>query len=194
MFKSFKSFRGKIGRSINPIVYAPASGIVQQLVTNSSFNNGTTGWTATGGFQTYNYSNGSQAAVDSGILYFSYVNRTVSQSVSVSSIISQVNSFTGICNIKHREKSDAATYSLIDTYNFTLNFKNSGGTSIITKTTGTVNAPQNYTDISLVLNRSEIPSTFNTIATVDISISGIDNGFWAGNHGPMVDYITLTTT
>lgn len=165
-----------------------------QLLINPNFDLGTTGWTATGGFGTYSFTSSNQAAVSGGTLYFTYVSRTVSQSVNVSSYISEANSFDGILNIRHRQRGDDGGYTQIDTYNFTLLFKNSMGTTIATKTTGTSNAPQNFTDISLTLNRSEIPSTFDLISTVEVQITGIDTGFWNGNHGPMVDYVLLNVS
>ena len=165
-----------------------------QLLTNSEFNSGTTGWSATGGFGTYSYTSSNQVAVLDGVLYFTYVSRTVSQSVNVSSYITSSNSFEGILSIKHRQKSDDGGYTQIDTYNFTILFKNSIGTTIATKTTGTTNAPQNFTDITLTLNRSEIPSTYDTITTVEVQITGVDSGFWNGNHGPMVNYVKLNVS
>lgn len=165
-----------------------------QLLTNSDFSSGTTGWTATGGFGTYSFTSSSQVAVLDGILYFSYVSRIVSQIINTSSYIASANSFNGIVRIKHRQRGDDGGYTQIDTYNFTLLFRNAAGTTISTKTTGTVNAPQNYTDVTLTLNRSEIPATFDTINTVEVRVTGIDTGFWNGNHGPMVDYIKLNVS
>jgi hypothetical protein len=161
-----------------------------QLLLNSSFDDGTTNWTASGGFGTYDYYSSNRVAVLNGVLYFTYVSRTVSQSVTVSDIISDVNTFTGVLNIKRIENST----NINDTYSFVLLFKNSSGTTIATKTTGTVIAPQNYTDVTLTLDRSEIPGTFNNITSVQVNISGLDAGFWNGNHGPMVDYVTLTVS
>ena len=166
-----------------------------QLLLNPSFDNGTTSWTSNRGFAAYSYYSANQPAVLSSILYFSYVNTTVSQSVSVSNIISGVNKFTAVINIKHREKGDAATYTQIDQYSFEVLFKNASGATVITKrtpTSGQQNAPQYFTDVTLTLNRSDIPATFNSIASVQVNISGIDTGYWNGNHGPMVDYVTLT--
>jgi len=161
-----------------------------QLLLNSSFDNGTTNWTADGGFAAYSYTSSNRVAVLNGVLYFTYVSRTVSQSVTVSDIISDVNTFTGILNIKRIENGP----NFNDTYSFVLLFKNSSGTTIATKTTGTVIAPQNFTDVTLTLNRSEIPVTFDTISSIQVNISGVDAGFWNGNHGPMVDYATLTAS
>jgi hypothetical protein len=171
--------------------------IPTQLLLNSSFDDGTTNWTASGGFGTYDYYSSNRVAVLNSVLYFTYVSRTVSQSVSVSDIISDVNTFTAVVNIKHREKGDAATYTQIDQYSFEILFKNASGTTISTKRTpssGQQNAPQYFTDVTLTLNRSDIPSTFNNIASVQVNISGIDTGYWNGNHGPMVDYVTLTAS
>lgn len=167
-----------------------------QLLLNSSFDNGTSNWTSNRGFGVYSYSSASQPAVLDSILYFTYINTTVSQTVNVSTIISEVNTFTTIINIKHREKSDAGTYTQVDQYSFEVLFKNSSGTTIISKRTpssGQQNTPQTFTDVSLILNRSEI-ANFNTISSIQVNISGIDSGYWNGNHGPMVDYVTLTAS
>lgn len=168
----------------------PTSLVVTQLLTNSDFDSGTTGWSASGGFGTWSFTSSNLAAVLNGVLYFTYVSRTVSQSVNVSSYISSSNSFEGILNIKREENGPNNN----DTYNFTLLFKNSGGTTIATKTTGSSIAPLNYTDITLTLNRSEIPATFDTITSVEVQITGLDAGFWNGNHGPWVDYVKLNVS
>lgn len=181
---------------IPPVVYVPAAGVnpPQQLITNYNFASGTTGWTASGGFGTYSYTSSNLIALYNGELYFTYVSRTLTRSVSVSSIINDANTLTVVANLRHRENGDGATYTSIDTYNFTVVFKNSSGGTVATRSTGTVNAPQNFTDITLTLNRSEIFSTFNTIVTAEISLTGIDTKFWNGNHGPIVRYVTLTAS
>jgi hypothetical protein len=168
----------------------PTTFVATQLLTNSDFDLGTTGWSASGGFGTWSFTSSNQVAVLNGVLYFTYVSRTVSQSVNVSSFITSSNSFSGVINIKREENGPNNN----DTYNFTLLFKNSSGTTIATKTTGSSIAPLNYTDVTLTLNRSEIPSTFNTITTVEVQLTGLDAGFWNGNHGPWVDYINLNVS
>ena len=161
-----------------------------QLLTNSDFSSGTTGWTASGGFGTWSFTSSNQAAVLDGVLYFSYISRTVSQSVNVSSYVSSATTFSGILNIKRENNGPNNN----DTYNFTLLFKNSSGTTIATKTTGSSIAPLNYTDVTLTLNRSEIPATFDTITSVEVQITGQDAGNWNGNHGPWVDYVQLNVS
>jgi hypothetical protein len=161
-----------------------------QLLINSDFSSGTTEWTASGGFGTWSFTSSNQIAVLNGVLYFTYTSRTVSQSVNVSSYVSSANSFGGVLNIKREENGPNNN----DTYNFTLLFKNSGGTTIATKTTGSSIAPLNYTDITLTLNRSEIPATFDTITSVEVQVTGVDAGFWNGNHGPWVEYIKLNVS
>ena len=165
----------------------PIIGEETQLLINPHFDLGTTGWTASGGFGTWDFYSSNRAAVLNGVLYFTYVSRTVSQSVNVSSYISSADSFEGILNIKREQNGPNNN----DTYTFTLLFKNSSGTTVATKTTGSSIAPLDYTDITLTLNRSEIPSTFDTITTVDVQITGVDAGYWNGNHGPWVDYVNL---
>jgi hypothetical protein len=161
-----------------------------QLLVNPDFDSGTTGWSATGGFGTWSFTSSNQVAVLNGVLYFTYVSRTVTQSVNVSSYISTSNTFTGIVNVKREENGPNNN----DTYTFVLLFKNSSGGTVATKTTGSNIAPLNYTDITLTLNRSEIPSTFDTITSVDVQITGVDAGFWNGNHGPWVDYVRLNVS
>lgn len=168
----------------------PTPSPTTQLLTNSDFSLGTIGWSASGGFGTWSYTSSSQVAVLDGVLYFTYVSRTVSQSVNVSSLITSANSFSGIANIKRENNGPNNN----DTYNFTLLFKNSSGTTVISKTTGSSIAPLDYTDITLTLNRNEIPLTFDTITTVDVQLTGQDAGFWNGNHGPWVDYIKLNVS
>lgn len=194
----FSSFTGSFsaGRRPNPVTVNPPAGleVPEQLITNYDFSDGTAGWTAGGGFGTYSYNASNQVAVHNSQLYFTYVLRTVTRNIDVSSIIADAISLVATANLKHREKSDAATYTQIDTYTFTVAFKNSSGATVITKTTGLSNAPKDFTDINLTLNRSEIPATFSTITTAAISISGIDTGYWNGNHGPIVDYIKLVAS
>ena len=161
-----------------------------QLLVNSDFDSGTTGWSASGGFGTWSFTSSNQVAVLNGVLYFTYVSRTVSQSVIVSDLITSINSFNGVINIKREENGPNNN----DTYNFTLLFKNSAGTTITTKTTGSNIAPLDYTDITLTLNRDEIPTTFNNITTVEVQLTGVDAGFWNGNHGPWVDYVKLNVS
>ena len=183
---AFGDFVGK-GFISGSVVSSPTT---TQLLTNSDFSSGTTGWTASGGFGTWSFTSSNQAAVLNGVLYFTYVSRTVSQSVNVSSYVSTANSFTGIVNIKRENNGPNNN----DTYNFTLLFKNASGTTIVTKTTGSSIAPLNYTDVTLTLNRSEIPATFDTITSVEVQITGQDAGNWNGNHGPWVDYVQLNVS
>jgi hypothetical protein len=167
----------------------------QQLLVNASFDDGTTGWTASGGFGTYSYTTSNQIAVLDGVAYFTYVSRTLSQTVNVSSVIPSSSSIVAVVNLRHRQKGDDGTYSQVDAYNFEVVFKNSSGSIVTTKrtpSTGNSNAPQEFTDINLTLERSEIPSDFDSIATAEVKVTGLDSGFWNGNHGPMVDYVTLT--
>ena len=167
-----------------------------QLLINNHFNEGNSGWTASGGFGTYSYTSSNQIAVLDGIAYFTYVSRTLSQIVNVSDIIENTSYFTCVLNIRHRQRGDDGGYTQVDTYNFELLFKDSSNNTIISKRTpssGSAQAPQEFTDIELILERTEIPDSFNNIFSIEVRVTGIDSGFWNGNHGPMVDYISLTS-
>jgi hypothetical protein len=166
---------------------------MSELLVNHNFDDGSTGWTASGGFGTYSYTSSNQIAVLDGIAYFTYVSRTLSQIVNVSDSIENINSFVCILNIRHRQKGDDGGYTQVDTYNFELVFKDSSNNVIISKRTpssGSSQAPKDFTDVELRLDRNEIEN-FNNIHFVEVKVTGIDTGFWNGNHGPMVDYISL---
>lgn len=169
----------------------------QQLLTNPNFDDGTTGWTASGGFSAYSYTSSNQIAILDGIAYFTYASRTLSQIVNVSEIIGETGGFSAVLNIKHRQKGDDGGYTQVDTYNFQVLFKNAAGAIVASKRTpasGSSNAPQYYTDVELNLSRSEIAGSFDSISSIEVKVTGLDTGYWNGNHGPMVDYVTLTAS
>ena len=60
-----------------------------------------------------------------------------------------------------------------------------------TPASGTQHPPASFTDYTLILTRGE-NVLFDTIVSATVSITGIDKGFWAGQHGPAIDYCTLT--
>ena len=167
-----------------------------QLLINSDFTDGATGWSATGGFGTYSYTSSNLIAIQDGIVYFTFVRRTLSQIVEVADIIQETDSFSCVLNIKHRQKGDAQEYTQADVYNFGVIFKNSSGGVVINKrnpASGDALAPQEYTDVNLELLRSETPN-FNDISSIEVNVTGLDSGYWNGNHGPMVNYISLYAT
>ena len=59
----------------------------QQILVNPNFDDGTIGWSASGGFGTYSYTSSNQIAVLDGVAYFTYFSRTLSQSVNVSELV-----------------------------------------------------------------------------------------------------------
>jgi hypothetical protein len=182
-----------------------------QLLTNSDFLSGTTGWTASPGFGTFSYSSASRPAVttsidyssrawpgysntgSTGYLVFSYAAGIVSQTVSVSATIALINTFTGVINLINVPNPSG---SGADSFYFEVLYKDSGGTTLYTSRTpasGTQAPPNTYTSYTLTLTRSGNPN-FGQIASATVNIYGIDNNFWNGNYGPCVDYCRLTAS
>ena len=182
-----------------------------QLLTNSDFLSGTTGWTASPGFATFSYSSASRPAVttsidysgrawpgysntgSSGYLVFSYGAATVSQTVSVAATIGSINTFTAVMNMINVPNPSGSTF---DNFSFEVLYKDSGGTTLYTSripTSGTQTATNSYSNYTTTLGRSS-NANFGQIASATINIYGLDNGFWNGNYGPCVDYCTLTAS
>jgi hypothetical protein len=165
-----------------------------QLLINHNFDEGNSGWTASGGFGTYSHTSSNQIAVLDGVAYFTYVSRTLSQVVNVSDLVENTSHFICILNIRHRQKGDDGGYTQVDTYSFEVLFKDSSNNMVASKRTpssGVTQAPKDFTDIELRLDRTEIPNSFNSISSIEVKVTGLDVGYWNGNHGPMVDYISL---
>ncbi len=186
-----------------PAPIGPSGATPVQLLVNSGFTNGTTGWSSSTGFATYNYSSGSQPAVvssinDNGIigsdgyLILSYASATISQTVSISNI-ADYNIITGVLNIT-RIPNNAGRGA--DAFSFQVDYKNASNVTVATTRTpasGTQAAPETFTDYTLTFTRDDSVA-FDTIVSATVSFSGIDTGFWAGQHGPAIDYCTLTLT
>lgn len=179
----------------------PSGATPVQLLVNSGFTSGTTGWTAAGGFQTYDYYSGSLPAVtnsinDNGVvgsdgyLVLSYIARTVSQTVSITDI-ANYNIITSVINIARTANRENIG---LDNFSFQVVYKDASNNTVATSripTSGTQTAPAVFTDYTLTFTRDD-SAAFDTIVSATVSISGIDGGFWAGNHGPAIDYCTLT--
>ncbi len=181
----------------------PSGATPTQLLVNSGFTDGTTGWTSSTGFQTYDFYSGSKPAVtdtindnglvgSDGYLVLSYVSATVSQTVSISNI-TDYNIITAVINIARTPNREDIG---LDKFSFQVVYKNASNTTVATKRTpasGTQAVPLAFTDYTLTLTRNDNPN-FDTITSATVSIAGIDGGYWAGTHGPAVDYCTLTLT
>ncbi len=80
-----------------------------------------------------------------------------------------------------------------DKFSFEVLFKDINDSTLYSRrvpSTGTQNAPDVFTDYSLELYRIDAPN-FDNIKTVTVTITSIDTGYWAGQHGACVDYCTL---
>jgi len=178
----------------------PAPPAPTELLTNPSFENGTTGWTAASGFVTYSINSASKPAVYANTVYMSYVenNNPISQTVNIANIGSYSN-ITGTINIQHTQNDgdggNSNNYTSIDTYYFQLQFlaaNNSVLKTVRTPTSGTTNAPRYATDVSLSLTSAD--PVWSNVAKVKFEFGGKDTGFWNGNWGPRVFSANLNVT
>ncbi len=192
-----------------PEPVGPSGATPVQLLVNSGFTDGTTGWTSSRGFQTtpFVYNSGSQPIIvtsvpseitghnnnitgSDGYLIFSFTSAIITQTVSITDI-ANYNIITGIINIA-RVPNNAGRG--IDAFSYEIVYKNSSNVTVATKrtpATGTQSAPLTLTDYIVSLRRDE-SALFDSIVSATVSITGIDQGYWAGQYGPVVDYCTLT--
>jgi hypothetical protein len=186
-----------------PAPIGPSGATPEQLLVNSGFTNGTTGWTSSSGFQTtpFDFESGTQPIVvqtinDNGItgsdgyLIFSFTLATVSQTVSITDI-ANYNIITGVLNLTQIPNNSGRG---IDSFSYQIVYKNASNGIVATKQTpasGRQSAPTSFTDYTLTFTRDD-SAAFDTIVSATVSFSGIDQGSWRGQHGPAVDYCTLT--
>ena len=159
---------------------------------NPHFTEGTDGWTATDGFQTHSGNEGNRPSVHDNALIFSHDDdvNVVRQTLALGSVTA-FNQITSTMNIRNNQSIQNT--SLYDTYYFEVVFRDSANTvltSLRTPTSGTANAPDTATDVVLTLTRSGFAG-FDSIASVEVIAFGDDVGYWAGNYGPIVEYITV---
>lgn len=163
-----------------------------ELLVNYDFNDGSSGWTASGGFGTYSYTSSNQIAVLDGIAYFTYVSRTLSQIVSVSDSIENVDNFVCVLNIKHRQKNDDGGYTQVDTYNFEVLFKDSSNNTMITKRTPSTGSAVVTENLLLHYNTFNTAS-YNGSGVTITDISGNSrNGTITGSPNWTSNYFTFT--
>lgn len=167
----------------------------QQLLVNPSFDDGTTGWTAPDGFQTFNGNTGRRPAISGGQLHLATGTsggpsgaltgeNDVSQMVSVPPLgaYSQIVAETQV--VKGPGPS---------TFAFKVTFYSNGTNLgfIRTPGSGTTTAPATPTIETLTLLAADFAG-FSTITDVEVMVTGTDGLYWGGNYGPIFDYITLT--
>ena len=186
-------------KNIN-ISSAPPAPQPSQLLSNPSFESGTTDWTAATGFATYSTTSASKPAVYANTVYMSYVenNNPISQTVDVANIGSYSN-ITGTINIQHTQNDNnggnSNNYTAVDTYYFQLQFlaaNNSVLKTVRTPASGLTNAPRYATDVSLSLTSAD--PVWSNVAKVQFEFGGKDTGFWNGNWGPRVFSAALNVT
>lgn len=146
---------------------------VDNLVSNYNFSDGSTSWSTSSG----------SCLISGGMIAYSYSSDTVSQTVSISST-SGVNSYTVYFN------TVSAWYGT-GSFGVTVTFLNSEGGTVGTLTTSSSSTSSVWTQNSLTLNRSDYSSTFDTITSVTIAVTGCDTIGWAGYYGPRITNVIL---
>ncbi len=154
-----------------------------QLLINPSFDDGETGWSSSDGFQEYSGSSGILPAIANGALYFSFRYSTV---VSQSASVPPLDSYDQIvASIR------VSTWAGEDRgwFEFRIRFFDGTDTQIASRSIPR-SSPQSPTTFPLSISRSDF-AEFDDIASVTVEVQGADERGWAGNYGPIVDFITV---
>jgi hypothetical protein len=176
-----------------------------QLLINPEFteivSNGANGWTSTRGWDAWSGISANKptavtnmpiregiypTSTSTGFVIFSFAPATISQTVTIDNLVG-VNTITGVLNIVN------VSNNAPDNFTFQIQCKNSTGTVLYTKTTGSIQAPDSWTDYTLTLTRAESPN-FDLIKSITVNITSIDTGYWNGQYGPTMDYCRLTVS
>ena len=149
--------------------FAPAfSSKASTVITNGGFN-GSSGWTIV--------QNGGSGMAFNGALQFSYATGEVSQSFTVSPNETVEVSFT----VDNSTTNSVGQGAIADTWNASL----TAGTTVESVGRSTAHNQQTFT-LSLT-----VPSG---ISSATLNFSGMDNGFWAGFYGPIIDSVSANIT
>lgn len=138
------------------------------VITNGGFD-GSSGWTIV--------QNGGSGMVFNGVLRFSYATGEVSQSFAVNEGETVEISFT----VDNSNTNSVGQGAIADTWNASL----TAGATVESAGRSTAHNQETFT-LSLTV------PTGTTSAT--LRLSGIDNGFWAGVYGPVVDNVSANIT
>ncbi len=188
-----------------------------QLLSNSDFLLGTSGWTAqaSSGFATYSASSANRPAItnsptnpsgfpSNGYLIFSFPSaestENVYQIINISGL-GGINSITTEANVLSLRNKVGPGIGPLDVFKLTVEFRNASGTVLSSMTTGNVNppgismdrvtTPLTFTNYALTLNRSSA-AYFDNIRSIKVTLYGYDPGYWNGNFGPVVDSCFVT--
>lgn len=136
---------------------------IPNLLFNSNFSRGTEGWSGV-----YLGWQDSRPGMFNGDIAFSYMNQTVSQGL-----------YSGPFNNATLTLS-ADWYSdwSQDSYSMTVTARDINRNPVGSATYTNANTGHNWTTRSVTLQAT------GSVSFIDVSFSGIDNGFWLGNYGP----------
>ena len=138
------------------------------VITNGGFD-GSDGWTIV--------QNGGSGMVFNGALRFSYATGEVSQSFTVSPNETVEISFT----VDNSTTNSVGQGAIADTWNATL----TAGATVDSVGRSTAHNQETFT-LSL-----SVPTG---VSSATLNFSGMDNGFWAGVYGPVVDSVSANIT
>lgn len=181
----FSSFSGsfKLGRR-RAIPAVPPGVPALQILENSEFDVAQptqTAWVSATGWGGNNNPN-----LDSGILIFTYVERTVSQ---IADIADYGNYTTGTLDFAVRRvasKTDAQNL-----YYILIRFLNASDVELGTyRYPESGNANTNGTDPQAISEEFNLPA--GAVAKAEVRIVARETGNWAGQYGPIFDYVRFT--
>ena len=148
--------------------FAPSSAQASSPILNGGFD-GSNGWTI--------IQNGGSGVSFNNALQFSYATGEVAQSFSVNPNETVEISFT----VDNSTTNSIGQGAIADTWNASL----TAGTTVESVGRSTAHNQQTFT-LSLT-----VPSG---ISSATLNFSGMDNGFWAGFYGPVIDSVSANIT
>lgn len=182
----FSSFGGsfKFGRG-RPLVSLPPGVPALQILLNDEFDvdqNTQTAWVSTVG-----WGGNDKPALGGGILIFTFTDRTVTQTVSITDYETYNTGTLDFAVARDVNKTDARS-----TYNILVRFLDSGSNLIGSyRYPETGEAQTNGTSFQAISESFSLP--IGAVSTIEVAVTARESpGGWAGQYGPRFDYVRFT--
>lgn len=119
-------------------------------------------------------------------LVFTYLERTVYQSVTVQDYGLYSNALLELAVSRHPAKTDAQ-----NVFNILINFRNSSNDIVAThRYPAAGNANTSGADWHEISDEFTLPN--EQVTSIEVRVTGWETGFWAGQYGPRFNYVKLT--
>lgn len=155
-----------------------------QILENSDFEIGhssQTDWNSSSG-----WGGNANPTISSNRLNFTYLERTVTQTVSVENYQNYNDALLEFAVSRHSSKTDSQ-----NVYFILINFRDNSNNIIdFYRYPESGNANTNGTDWYEISLNFSLPQ--GNVSNIEVRITGWETGFWAGQYGPRFNYMKLT--